>query len=63
MPAYAPELNPEAHVWGHRKTHEIASLVTQRAWALRFEATAALRKMRRRPSVTASCHAQPDLRP
>ena len=48
LPAYAPELNPVEYMWGHLKTHEIANLIATQAWELSFEATAALRRMRRR---------------
>ena len=63
LPAYAPELNPVEYLWGHLKTHEIANLIAHHAWELSFEATAALRKMRRRPSIITACHAQAELWP
>ena len=49
--------------FGHLKTHEIATLFTTQAWELSFEATAALRKMRRRPSIITACSSQADLWP
>jgi transposase len=63
LPAYAPELNPVEYMWGHLKTHEIANLVATRAWELSFEATAALRRMRRRPSIISACYIQAELWP
>jgi transposase len=63
LPAYAPELNPVEYMWGHLKTHEIANLITTQAWELSFEATAALRKMRRRPSIITACYTQAELWP
>lgn len=63
LPAYAPELNPVEYMWGHLKTHEIANLVVKQAWELSFEATAALRRMRRRPSIVAACYSQSELWP
>ncbi len=63
LPAYAPELNPVEYIWGHLKTHEIANLVVKQAWELSFEATAALRRMRRRPSVITACYTQAELWP
>jgi transposase len=63
LPAYAPELNPVEYLWGHLKTHEIANLIAHHAWELSFEATAALRKMRRRPSIITACYAQAELWP
>ena len=63
LPAYAPELNPVEYIWGHLKTHEIANLIATKAWELSFEATAALRRMRRRTSIIIACYKQADLRP
>jgi transposase len=63
LPAYAPELNPVEYMWAHLKSHEIANLITTTAWELSFEATAALRKMRRRPSILTACYAQAQLWP
>ena len=63
LPAYAPELNPAEYMWGHLKMHEIANLITTKAWELSFVATAALRRMRRRPSIITACYAQAELWP
>jgi len=63
LPAYAPELNPVEYMWGQLKTHEIANLMVTQAWELSFEATAALRRMRRRPSIIAACYTQAELWP
>lgn len=63
LPAYAPELNPVEYMWGHLKTHEIANLLVTQAWELSFEATASLRRMRRRPSIIAACYTQAELWP
>ena len=63
LPAYAPELNPVEYMWGHLKPHEIANLIATQAWELSLEATAALRRMRRRHSVIAACYAQAELWP
>ena len=59
LPPYAPELNPVEYLWAHLKSHEIANLITTQAWELSFEATTALRKMRRRPSILAACFSSP----
>lgn len=63
LPAYAPELNPVEYMWAHLKSHEIANLIVTTAWELSFEATAALRKMRRRPSILTACYTQAQLWP
>lgn len=63
LPPYAPELNPVEYMWGHLKCHEIGNLITTQAWELSFEATAALRRMRRRPSIIAACLSQSKLWP
>ena len=63
LPAYAPELNPVEYMWGHLKTHEIANLLVTQAWELSFAATAALRRMRRRPSIIVACYKQAELWP
>jgi transposase len=63
LPAYAPELNPVEYLWAHLKEHEIANLVVRHAWELSREATAALRRMRRRPKIILACFAQAELWP
>jgi len=63
LPAYAPELNPVEYMWGHLKTHEIGNLLATRAWELSFEATAALRRLRRRPAIITACYTQAELWP
>jgi transposase len=63
LPAYAPELNPVEYIWGHLKNHEIANLIVTKAWELSFEATAALRRMRRRRQIIAACYTQAELWP
>jgi transposase len=63
LPAYAPELNPVEYMWAHLKTHEIANLIVTKAWELSLEATAALRRMRRRTSIITACYVQAELWP
>jgi transposase len=63
LPAYAPELNPAEYLWAHLKEHEIANLVAREAWQLSHHATAALRRMRRRPRIIRACFAQAELWP
>ena len=63
LPAYAPELNPVECLWAHLKEHEIANLAVRHARELSRAATAALRRMRRRPKSILACFAQADLWP
>lgn len=63
LPPYAPELNPVESLWARLKCHEIASLITTPAWELSLEATRALRRLRRRPSIIAACFSQAELWP
>lgn len=50
-------------MWGHLKAHEIANLIVINAWELSMEATAALRRTRRCPSIVATCFTQTELCP
>lgn len=63
LPAYAPELNPAEYIWAHLKEHEIGNLLVREAWQLSRQATAALRKMRRRPRIIRACFVQAELWP
>jgi transposase len=63
LPAYAPELNPAEYLWAHLKEHEIGNLIAKHAWELKMHATAALRRMRRRPRIILACFAQAELWP
>ena len=54
---------PVEYMWGHLKTHEIANLIATKAWELSLEATAALRRMRRRRLIIAACYTQAELWP
>lgn len=63
LPAYAPELNPVEYLWAHLKEHEIANLLVREAWELSLQATAALRRMRRRPRIIRACYTQAELWP
>ena len=51
LPGYAPELNPVEHIWGYLKHHEIPNLCPRELWELSAAARAALRRMRRRPTL------------
>lgn len=63
LPAYAPELNPVEYLWAHLKEHELGNLIVREAWQLSHQATAALRRMRRRPRIIRACYAQAELWP
>jgi len=62
LPAYAPELNPRCgfrgnpveFLWGHWKHHELPNLCPRDYFALSYHARAALRRMRRRPTLVAA---------
>lgn len=57
LPGYSHDLNPVGYnMWGHLKTNEIANLIATEACELRLEATATLRRMRRRRSIVTSCY-------
>lgn len=58
VPAYAPELNPVEYLWSHLKEHELGNLLVRHAHELGRQATAALRRMRRRPKIIAACWKQ-----
>ena len=51
LPAYAPELNPVEFLWGYWKKHELPNFCPQDYSELSVHARAALRRMRRRPTL------------
>ena len=61
LPAYAPELNPVEYLWAHLKEHQIANMLVEHGWELGLHATAALRRMRRRPRIIRTCWHQAEL--
>lgn len=61
LPGYTPELNPAEYLWGHLKQHQLANFCAKNGWELIFQATRALRRMRRRPSLIAACWKQAEL--
>jgi len=61
LPAYAPELNPVEYLWGHLKEHELGNLLVRHAQELSLQATAALRRLKRRPKIIAACWKQSHL--
>ncbi len=61
LPAYAPELNPTEYVWGYWKQHEVPNLCPKDFAALSRHARAALRRMRRRPTLVQAFWRQAEL--
>jgi len=46
LPAYAPELNPTEHVWGHTKTGDLANFIPDDVFHLGRKVASRLRKTR-----------------
>ena len=61
LPAYAPELNPAEYIWGYLKQHELGNFCARDGWQLSFQATKALRRMRRRESLIVAFWKQAEL--
>jgi transposase len=61
LPAYAPELNPVEYIWGYWKHHELPNLCPKSFGELSHHARAALRRMRRRPTLVAAFWQQAEL--
>jgi transposase len=61
LPGYAPELNPVEHIWGYLKEHELPNLCPRQLWELSAAARAALRRMRRRPTLVMAFWKQAEL--
>jgi transposase len=61
LPAYAPELNPVEYLWSHWKQHELPNLCPQTFGQLSHHARAALRRMRRPPTLVTAFWAQAEL--
>jgi len=61
LPAYAPELNPVEHIWGYLKQNELPNLWARDLSELSTAARAALRRMRRRPTLVTAFWKQAEL--
>ena len=61
LPAYAPELNPVEYIWGYWKQHELPNFCPKDYAQLSYQARAALRRMRRRPTLIQSLWKQAEL--
>lgn len=58
LPGYAPDLNPDEGVWNHLKRVELKNRCCQDLDELRWELGLAIRRLRRKPHVLASCFHQ-----
>lgn len=63
LPAYALELNPVECLWARLKEHDLGNLIVREAWQLSHQATAAPRRVRRRPRIIRARHSQATLWP
>jgi transposase len=61
LPGYAPELNPVEYIWSYLKQHELPNLCPREFWELGAAARAALRRMRRRPTLVMAFWKQAEL--
>ena len=61
LPTYAPELNPVEYIWGYWKKHELPNLCARDLVELSSAGRAALRRMRRRPTLVQSFWKQAEL--
>lgn len=62
LPAYAPELNPVEHVWGHTKYGDLANYVPEDINALKGELSASLERKRGDGDLLRSFFRQAELR-
>jgi transposase len=61
LPAYAPELNPVEHIWGHWKPHELPNFCPRDFAQLSQAARRALARVRRRPTLVRAFWQQAEL--
>jgi len=61
LPGYAPELNPVEYIWAYLKKNELPNLCPHELWDLSAAARAALRRMRRRPTLVRAFWQQAEL--
>jgi len=61
LSGYAPKLNPVEHIWGYLKERELPNFCPRQLWQLSATARAALRRMRRRPTLVAAFWKQAEL--
>jgi transposase len=61
LPAYAPELNPVEHIWGHLKSHEVANFCPMNFTELKHFARRRLQSMQRRSTLVTAFWKQAEL--
>jgi transposase len=61
LPAYAPELNPVEHIWGHLKSHEVANFCPVDFTELKRFARRRLQSMQRRVTLVTAFWQQAEL--
>ncbi len=61
LPAYAPELNPVEHIWGHLKSHEVTNFCPVNFAELKHFARRRLQSMQRRPTLVTAFWQQAEL--
>ena len=59
LPPYAPELNPDEHVWNYLKNHKIGRQTTANAWDLYKRVTKVMRSLQRFPEKIKSFFKHP----
>ncbi|WP_304511286.1 IS630 family transposase [Desulfopila sp. IMCC35008] len=59
LPPYAPELNPDEHVWNYLKNHKIGRQTTTNAWDLYKRVMKVMRSLQRRPETVKSFFQHP----
>ena len=59
LPPYAPELNPDEHVWNYLKNHKIGRQTTTGAWDLYKRVIKVLRSLKRSPEKIKSFFRHP----
>jgi transposase len=61
LPSCAPELNPVEHIWAYLKQHQLPNFCPRELWQLSAAARAAMRRMRRRPTLVTAFWKQAEL--
>jgi len=61
LPAYAPQLNPVEHIWGHLKSHEVANFCPVDFTELKRFARRRLQSMQRRVTLVTAFWKQAEL--